>query len=263
MRIEKEQIIRLVHSARDIILDERKSGQVSEKSAANYVTAADQGVQDYLERELARLAPEVGLFAEEKENDAPDPARSYWILDPVDGTTNLVHHYQFSAISLALWEGGEVTFGIVYNPFMEETYVAQLGKGAFLNGVRLQASGCRAMKDSLVSFGASPYRKEFAKLLFPVYQRIFEQSADFRRGGSAALELCYVAAGRLDAYFEGDLKPWDYAAGQLIAREAGAVCSTFTGSSLPAFMRADVLACAPGIYTAMQTQLRGLAIAGE
>ena len=118
---------------------------------------------------------------------------------------------------------------MVYNPFTEETFTAELEEEAFLNGRPIHASGRHAMKDALVSFGASPYEKQFAGVLFPLYPRIFEQIADFRRGGSAELKLCQVAAGRLDAYFEANLKPWDYAAGQLIAKEGGAISTDFVG----------------------------------
>lgn len=260
MDLDFNQVTAIVHSARNIICSRKLAGHVSEKSTANYVTEADQGVQAYLGQELARIAPGVGLFAEEQENEKPDPERSYWILDPVDGTTNLIHDCQFSAISLALARRGQIVFGIVYNPFMEETYTAVRGKGASRNGRPLLVSSCDSLSSALVSFGASPYRKELAPVLFPVYQRIYAQIADFRRGGSAALELCYVAAGRLDAYFEGDLKPWDYAAGQLIAAEAGALCTTFQGDALPVFERTDVLAAAPGIYPAMQAELADLKI---
>lgn len=259
--MDTDRIIQLVQKTRPILLDPEKKNDISEKGAADYVTAADKGVQDFLERELAQLTPGIGLIAEEKENGTPDPKKSWWILDPVDGTTNLIHDYAFSAVSLALWEKEEVTFGVVYNPFTGELFTAEKGKGAYLGRRKLSVSGRTRLGDSLVSFGASPYRKQFARILFPVYQSIFEKSADFRRGGSAALELCYVAAGRLDAYFEGDLKPWDYAAGQLIAREAGAVCRTFQDKEVPVLARADVLACTPGLYVALRKELEELAIA--
>ena len=259
--MEFSAVIDLVHRTRSIILDQGRVSRVSEKGRADYVTGADRGVQDFLARELALLAPEVGLYAEEQINEAPDPGRAYWILDPVDGTTNLIHDYQLSAVSLGLCERGRMTFGVVYNPFADETFTAERGGGAFLNGRPVHVSACTAFRDSLISFGATPYRKEMARILFPVYQRIYEQIADFRRGGSAALELCHVAAGRLDGYFEGDLKPWDYAAGRLIAEEAGAVCTTFAGDPLPIFERADIIACTPGICGALQAELKDLRIA--
>ena len=258
--MDYQKVIDLVHAAKAIILDPVKTHDIAEKGRADYVTGADRGVQNFLEAELKALTPEITLFAEEKINERPDPHKSYWILDPIDGTTNLIHDYQFSAVSLALYENGDVTFSVVYNPFTEETFTAELRKGAFLNGRPIHVSGCPAMKDALVSFGASPYEKQFAPVLFPLYQRIFEQIADFRRGGSAELELCQVAAGRLDAYFEANLKPWDYAAGQLIAREAGAVCTDFSGQRLPILTNANILAAAPGISESMQKELRNVTI---
>ena len=258
--MDYQKVIDLVHAAKAIIFDPAKTHDIAEKGRADYVTGADRGVQNFLEAELKSLTPDITLFAEEKINEHPDPHKSYWILDPIDGTTNLIHDYQFSAVSLALYESEEVTFSVVYNPFTEETYTAELGKGAFLNGRPIHASGCHSMKDALVSFGASPYEKQFAGVLFPLYQRIFEQIADFRRGGSAELELCQVAAGRLDAYCEANLKPWDYAAGQLIAREGGAISTGFAGDPLPILSNANILAAAPGIYESMQKELRDVNI---
>ena len=254
-QINPDEVIQLVHRTKEIILDPARVKDISVKGAADYVTAADKGVQDFLEKELARLTPQAGLFAEEKINEKPDPTRAYWVLDPVDGTTNLIHDARFSAVSLALVEDGDPVMGIVYNPFTEETFTAVRGEGARLNGRPITRPACSRLADAVVSFGSSPYRKDFAKEMFPVCQRIFEQSSDFRRGGSAALELCYTAIGRLDAYFERDLKPWDYSAGWLIAQEAGARCSTFTGQPFPAFENADILACAPGIYDVLLAQL--------
>ena len=258
--MDYQKIVDLVHAAKEIIFDPAKTHDVAEKGRADYVTGADRGVQNFLETELKVQTPDITLFAEEKVNERPDPLKSYWILDPIDGTTNLIHDYRFSAVSLALYENGEVTFGVVYNPFTEETYIAERGKGSFLNGMPIHPSGCGALRDALVSFGASPYEKQFASVLFPLYQRIYGQIADFRRGGSAELELCYVACGRLDAYFEADLKPWDYAAGQLIVREAGAMSTDFTGQTLPILTNANILAAAPGIYESMQKELKDVII---
>ena len=254
----KNEVIRLVHDTRNIILNKEYVHHITEKGAADYVTAADQGVQNFLEKELPALTPDVILFAEEKENEAMDPEKSYWILDPVDGTTNLIHDYQMSAVSLALYEDGDISFGIVYNPFTEDTFLAEAGKGALYNGTSISVSGCGSLKDALISFGSCPYQKELAVQLFPVFQRVFEKTADFRRTGSAALDLCYVAMGRQDAYFEYTLKPWDYAAGQLILKEAGGICTDFAGKPLPILKNSSVFGCTPGIHQALLEELKVL-----
>ena len=257
-KIEKNDVIRLVYDTRNIILDKEKVHHISVKGAADYVTAADRGVQDFLEHGLLQISPDILLISEEKENEIPDLQKSYWILDPVDGTTNLIHNYDMSAVSLALWENGSVTFGIVYNPFTEETFMAEAGGGAFCNGHPIHVSGCASFADALISFGSCPYHKEMAAKLFPVFQSIYEKSADFRRTGSAALDLCYVAMGRQDAFFEYTLKPWDYAAGQLILKEAGGICTTVAGSELPILSASSVLGCTPGIMPYMLEELKAL-----
>ena len=121
------QIIELVHSTKRIILNEEMARDVTVKGAADYVTKVDVAVQEYLRQELEKISPDIILLAEEQENNHLDKDKSYWILDPVDGTTNLIHDYQMSAVSLGLYEAGRIIFGIVYNPFTEETFHAVRG----------------------------------------------------------------------------------------------------------------------------------------
>ena len=134
MNMNEKEIIELVHSTKSIIYNKELAHAVTVKGAADYVTKVDVAIQEYLRKELAARTPDVILLAEEQENNNLDPAKSYWILDPIDGTTNLIHDYRMSAVSLGLYENGQMTFGVVYNPFTEETFHASLGKGAFLNG---------------------------------------------------------------------------------------------------------------------------------
>ena len=124
MNMNEKEIIELVHSTKSIIYNKEMVHAVTVKGAADYVTKVDVAVQEYLRKELAARTPDVILLAEEQENKNLDLAKSYWILDPIDGTTNLIHDYRMSAVSLGLYENGQMTFGVVYNPFTEETFHA-------------------------------------------------------------------------------------------------------------------------------------------
>ena len=248
MNMNEKEIIELVHSTKSIIYNKELAHAVTVKGAADYVTKVDVAVQEYLRKELAARTPDVILLAEEQENDNLDPAKSYWILDPIDGTTNLIHDYRMSAVSLGLYENGQMTFGVVYNPFTEETFHASLGKGAFLNGEPIHVSHREALDTCIIAFGSAPYEKERVSMLFSIFQRVFMETADFRRSASAALDLCYLAAGRIDGFFELNLKPWDYAAGSLIIEEAGGKITDWNGTRLPFLANSDILTCTPEIY---------------
>lgn len=246
--VDINEIKGLVRAADSIIFDEKAVSDIKVKGAADYVTGVDLRVQDFLQKELFARYPAIGFIGEEKERFCADPEGSYWILDPIDGTTNLIHHYRMSAVSLGLYEKGKMTFGAVYNPFSGEMFTAAAGQGACLNGERIHASAACSLADALVAYGSSPYEKERAHELFALYEKIFLHCADFRRSGSAALDLCYVACGRQDAYLEQNLKPWDYAAGALILKEAGGTAGTWKkGERLPFLENADVLAACIGV----------------
>lgn len=147
-----------------------------------------------------------------------------------------------SAVSLAFYDGQAVVFGAVYNPFTEELFTAQRGRGAYCNGVPIQCTQTREIASCLVAIGTAPYYKEEAARNFERFQTVFLACQDIRRSGSAALDLCYVACGRIDAYFERHLKPWDYAAGQLLIQEAGGCVTGWQGEMLAATEINDVLA---------------------
>lgn len=239
---EQKEVLSLIKKTRELIYRELKAAKVTVKGAADYVTNVDFAVQDFLKRELRIRFPDIPMIAEEKENKNLCPNGSYWILDPIDGTTNLIHHYGLSAVALALYEQGEIVFGAVYNPFHEELFYAAKGEGAYLNGERIFTDNHVELKDAVVSYGSSPYEKQRAEKLFPLFYRIFMQAADFRRTGSAELDLCYVACGRQHAFLEQDLKPWDYSAGSLILTEAGGVIKCWDGKALPYLVNADIAA---------------------
>lgn len=242
---QKNRVLELVKQTKPLIYREMSQEKVTVKGAADYVTNVDFAVQEFLKNSLYEEFPQVSMIAEEKENRDLSEKESYWILDPIDGTTNLIQDYHLSAVSLGLYEKGEITFGAVYNPFTDELFHAAKGEGAFLNGKKIKVSTLQDFKDAVVSFGSSPYEKNRAKDLFPVFYRVFMNCADFRRTGSAALDLCYIACGRQHGYIEQNLKPWDYSAGSLILAEAGGIAVTWEGETLPYLKNSDVLGCAP------------------
>ena len=240
---QQTQVIDLIYKTKELIFREKENAKVTEKGAADFVTNVDVAVQDFLTKELRLLFPEIEMIAEEKENLNLSEDKKYWILDPIDGTTNLIYDYQMSAVSLGLYEQGEVTFGVVYNPFTEEMFTAAKGEGAYLNGKQIHTSEDVELKNSIVSYGSCPYDKSHAEKLFPMFERLFVNCADFRRTGSAALDFCYVACGRQHGFFELNLKPWDYAAGSMILEEAGGKASRWNGESLPYLANSDTFAC--------------------
>ncbi|MGM9538401.1 MAG: inositol monophosphatase family protein [Candidatus Onthomonas sp.] len=244
--IQERELIRLVEQVRPIIYDEKRIHQVKEKGLADFVTQADLAVQHTLQALLAQRWPGIQFMGEEEEARPERRNWPMWILDPIDGTNNLIHDYRESAVSLALWDGTKVVMGVVYNPFLRETYSATLGRGARCNGRGIRVSRRPDLAHSLALFGTSPYEKERVDQVFAQAKALYLQSEDLRRGGSAALDLCRVAAGRAEVYFEYNLKPWDYAAGQLIVREAGGRCTTLDGNTLPVVENADIL-CTNGL----------------
>lgn len=260
MNMNYEDITALIHSTKNIIFNEEMAHAVTVKGAADYVTKVDVAVQEYLRRELAARTPDILLLAEEQENRNLDPGKSYWILDPIDGTTNLIHDYRMSAVSLGLYKQGHMAFGIVYNPFTEETFHAIRGQGAYLNGKPIRVSHREAFDTCIIAFGSSPYEKDKAKWLFPLFQKVFEATADFRRSASAALDLCYVAAGRVDGFFEYNLKAWDYAAGSLIVKEAGGQITDWEGLEVPCLYNSSILSCTPEIYKNLKEILKQMSM---
>lgn len=215
--MDYNKIIDLVKKASMFVFDKTLKESVSLKGAADFVTNVDISISNFLKQELKAIDPAIGFFSEEEKGTLHEKC---WILDPIDGTTNLVYGYNMSSVSLALYDEGKVVFGVVYNPFNGECYTAELGKGAFLNAEPLHVSA-REMKDSIVEFGAGSTRKQDADESFALGKEIFKHCTDIRRICSSALAICFIAAGRIDGYFESRLKPWDYAAGALILQEAG------------------------------------------
>lgn len=222
------------------VRDERKKLKIDEKGFANFVTNIDLEVQERLKERLGALAPDAAFLSEESPYVERDSGKPCWIVDPIDGTTNLIHGYPHVAISVAYFDG-EDRFGIVYNPFDGELYTAARGKGAFLNGEPIRVSEAGRMEQTIIGFGL-PYNRDRARVMFRAAEKVFATCQDMKRKGAAALDLCYVAAGRLDGFFEVDLNVWDFAAGCVILEEAGGEVSDWLGRQIgPQTRKADVL----------------------
>ncbi len=221
---------------------------ITEKSSfKDLVTSCDKEIQSYLMDQLHAVCPSATFLCEE--GDIHQSVGCYqFIIDPIDGTSNFIHHFQHSAISVAFATKDEVLWGIAYNPFTDELFEAERGMGAFLNGKLIQASA-KPLTQSLVLFGTSPYRIDLKEQTMALTSQMIERCLDIRRSGSAVLDLCYVAAGRSGAYYEMNLAPWDFAAGMCIAQEAGAVVTDFAGQPLAVSGKSGVVAGNPTAYT--------------
>ncbi|MCU8304359.1 inositol-1-monophosphatase, partial [Vibrio vulnificus] len=154
-----------------------------------------------------------------------------WIIDPLDGTTNFVKGLPHFAVSIAVRIKGKTEVACVYDPMLNELFTAQRGAGAQLNNARIRVKQPKDLQGAIIATGFPFKQKQHSESYFKIMSAMFVEVADFRRAGSAALDLCYVAAGRVDGYFELGLKPWDIAAGELIAREAGAIITDFAGGT--------------------------------
>lgn len=224
-----ERVSEAVRQAGRLFGHQEMAEQIRQKGATDFVTQVDVTVQEQLRSRLKELAPEVQFMGEEQDNSGVDLSGAVWILDPVDGTTNLIHGFRHSAVSLALAEAGRVTMALVYNPYAGELFTALAGRGGFCNGQPISVSPARRLADALVDVGTNPSQREKADRAFRWMRTLYDHCHDVRRMGAASLCLSYVAAGRLDAYVEDGLKPWDYAAGMLLVREAGGMAATPEG----------------------------------
>ena len=236
-----KRALEIVLETKNIIMDKESARDITVKGEADYVTQTDFKVQSFLMEKLSKAYPQTGFLAEEKDNDYKG-GTPVWIIDPIDGTTNLIHGCNMSAVSLAYYDGRETVFGAVYNPFTGELFRAEKGKGACLGDVQIHCTDTDSVSRCLAAIGTSPYYKDEAEGNFRVFRKVFLTCEDIRRTGSAALDHCYVAAGRFDAYFERHLKPWDYAAGKLILEEAGGKVTGWQGEEADPTKICDILA---------------------
>lgn len=233
----------LIKECGKVILNaDREKMAIDIKSGvADLVTEYDKNIQKQLEIGLKKILPEAKFIGEEGSNDELTDDGFAFIVDPIDGTTNFVKDYHISAISVALLKGKEVVAGVVYNPYLDEMFYAIKSQGAFCNGKKISVSS-QPLSNALVLFGSSPYDKNLFPKTIEILSEYFYKVLDIRRSGSAALDLCSVACGRAELYFELQTSPWDFAAGKLIVEEAGGVVTTLDGSPISFEGKSSILA---------------------
>ncbi|MBR5800301.1 MAG: inositol monophosphatase [Lachnospiraceae bacterium] len=238
-----EAITEVVYEAGEILKSAVAiEDSIEEKSGrANFVTAYDKKVQEFLFEKLAEVLPEAVFIGEEEEEHAALSEGYAFIIDPIDGTTNFMKGYNASCISVGLLKDGQPDIAVVYNPYLNEMYQAMAGQGAFCNGKQIKVSE-HPLSEGLVLFGSAPYNEELAEKSFALAYQLFNKSLDIRRSGSAAFDLCNIAAGRAEFFFEMQLSPWDYAAGTLLVKEAGGLISDMDGMELVFDKKCSVMA---------------------
>jgi myo-inositol-1(or 4)-monophosphatase len=226
----------------EVILISKKAGLFIKNEKANFnkeniqykgkndlVSYVDITSERIITEHLMKVLPEAGILAEEEQNNKEGEMK--WVIDPLDGTTNFIHGIPVYAVSIGLLERDKPLLGVVYDPERDECFWAIEGKGAYLNGNKISCSDAKTIKGSVIGTGFPTRdfsrRKEYLEALHD----LMELSHGVRRMGSAAIDLCYVACGRLDAFYEYNLKPWDVAAGALICAESGCIISDFKGEN--------------------------------
>jgi len=234
-------------------LGEVENLQVSLKGPANFVTMADRRAEEMLHSDLTKARPGYGFIGEEGGTREGDDKSHTWIVDPLDGTTNFLHGIPQFAISIGLQREGTMIAGLIYNPANDDLYIAERGKGAFLNDQRLRVAGRRNLADCVIACGLPHIGRGDHDLSRKELTEIQNKVAGLRRFGAASLDMAFIASGRLDGYWERNLSPWDMAAGQIIVREAGGTVSGI-----------DVVLCGYADAKAAQAaEAAGVAAVGE
>jgi myo-inositol-1(or 4)-monophosphatase len=208
--------------------------RIERKGAIDLVTDTDRALEQLIVARLTQCFPDHLIVAEEATGRSrparPQEGQYVWYLDPLDGTTNFAHGYPQFCVSLALGQGAELQLGLVCDPMRGELFQARRGEGATLNGEAIRVSGTERLDSALVGTGFPYDRRTRAGVYLRLMQEVLTRAQGIRRAGSAALDLCALASGRLDGFWEAQLRPWDTAAGVLIAREAGATVTNFAGA---------------------------------
>lgn len=244
-----KQIIEVVRECGQILVhaDRTQAGtQIKHGQSNNLVTQYDKAVQEILRKKLLDIVPQAHFVGEEEDVHESIAMGDAFIVDPIDGTTNFVKDYKCSAISVAMTHDGIQEIGVVYQPYLDELFYAQRGKGAFCNGIPIHVSD-KPLNQGLTLFGSASYYTELTDESFRLLRLCFDRSMDIRRSGSAAVDLCTIAAGRAELYFELRLQPWDYAAGALIVQEAGGTVTRVEGGDIDLKKPCSVLAVGTGV----------------
>ncbi len=201
---------------------------ISKKGEINLVTQADLEAEKHIIQNIRSSFPEDAILGEET-GEKNSGGNRKWIIDPIDGTTNFAHGYPIFAVSIALEINDEISLGVIYCPYLNELFKAVKSRGALLNGRPIHTSSTKDIGEALLATGFPYDIHSNPGDVLSIFNQMVMLSQGVRRAGSAAIDLCYLAAGRVDGFWEQDLKPWDTAAGSIIVREAGGVLSTFTG----------------------------------
>lgn len=270
--MDYNKILSLVYETRKIIFSKQLNPKEKNNNPYDFVTSVDLDISNFLKEKLYSEFSEVTFMTEEESNHKI--GSKTFILDPIDGTTNLIFDYKMSSVSLAYAENNNVMFGVVFNPFTDEMFFSVKGKGAHLyktnNGIEallkigvenysadiIKVSN-RDMKHSIIEFGACSSRKDLAEESFHRALRIFKECLDVRRICSTAIVLCYIASGRLDGYFEKIIKPWDFAAASLILEEAGGQTADWAGNPLPLDRTTTIVCANPIIFERLRVLVKG------
>lgn len=207
-----------------------KQHSITKKSELSLVTETDVACEKIVMNHILKAFPDHAILTEESPEQGKSPSR--WIIDPLDGTTNFAHGYPVACVSIAYEENGRVEVGGVFDPFRNELFFAERGCGATLNQKKIAVSKTRTLADALIATGFPYDRREKIDDYLPIFKTFLLKVRDLRRAGAAAIDLCYVACGRFDGYWECQLNPWDKAAGALIVQEAGGTVSNFSGKTL-------------------------------
>jgi myo-inositol-1(or 4)-monophosphatase len=215
--------------------------QVSLKGPGNFVSAADRRAEDIIRTELSKARPGYGFVGEECGRQTGSDQTHTWIVDPLDGTTNFLHGIPQFSISIALEREDTIVAGLVYNPLNDELFTAERGKGAYLNDRRIRVAARKRLADAVIACGLPHLGRGDAALFLKEFSAVQECVAGLRRFGSAALDLAWIAAGRLDGYWERNLSSWDMAAGILLVREAGGFITDCEGGEAM-FASGDIVA---------------------
>jgi myo-inositol-1(or 4)-monophosphatase len=222
-------------------LGEIENLQVSLKGPANFVSLADKRAEETLYEELIKARPGYGFIGEEGGTREGTDKANVWIVDPLDGTTNFLHGIPHFAVSIALQRDGALVAGLVYNPANDDLFIAEKGKGAYLNDQRLRVAARKKLNESVIGCGLPHIGRGDFDVATQELSAIQPQVAGVRRFGAAALDLAWVAAGRLDGYWERNLSSWDMAAGMVLVREAGGFVTDIEGGD-KIFETRDIIA---------------------
>ena len=244
-----ESIIAIAKEAGQIMIRAERPKIMEKSGHANFCTETDEKIQAFLIGQLAELIPEATFLGEEDGQDVFTSKMSNgycFVIDPIDGTSNFIYAYRPSVVSIALLKDGRPYMAVIYNPYDDMLFSAVAGDGAYMNGERIMSSEA-PLSDSLAVFGTAPYYTELQGRTFEIAGKLLPLCVDLRRSGTAAWDMCCVAMGRCNLYFELKIQLWDYAAAALVAEEAGCTVTDTEGNPLSYKGATSVLCRAAGV----------------